>query len=168
MRGNSVLDRKMNKMNLLTLRAGTAPHPRKFDGRFNVLFERWRRGRRSERGATSSDPHAEMRGPKPLRVSALLSAPRCDTTQLLFIPIRLAPIWVIHSGYADPRPRPKCTPQCLLGRRTRKNGVFRLLSCFPVSFSYSVYLIMEIVACFFWLVLLSIRLLLFHKRFQLR
>ena len=103
-----------------------------------------------------------------LRVSALLSAPRCDTTQLLFIPIRLAPIWVIHSGYADPRPRPKCTPQCLLGRRTRKNGVFRLLSCFPVSFSYSVYLIMEIVACFFWLVLLSIRLLLFHKRFQLR
>ena len=65
-----------------------------------------------------------------LRVSALLSAPRCDTTQLLFIPIRLAPIWVIHSGYADPRPRPKCTPQCLLGWRTRKNnGVFRLRVC---------------------------------------
>ena len=60
----------------------------------------------------------------PLRVSALLSAPRCDTTQLLFIPIRLAPIWVIHSGYADPRPRPKCTPQCLLGRRTRKMAFF--------------------------------------------
>ena len=84
-----------------------------------------------------------------LRVSALLSAPRCDTTQLLFIPIRLAPIWVMHSGYADPRPRPKCTPQCLLGRRTRKYGVFRLLSCFRVSFSYFVYLIMELVACFF-------------------
>ena len=92
-----MLDRKMNKMNLLTLRACTAPHPRKFDGRFNVLFERWRRGRRIERGATSSDPHAEMRGPKPLRVSAFLSAPRCDTTQLLFIPIQLAPIYGICS-----------------------------------------------------------------------
>ena len=132
MRGNSVLDRKLNKMNLLTPRACTAPHPRKFDGRFNVLFERWRRGRRIERGATSSDPHAEMRGPKPLRVSALLSAPRCDTTQLLFIPICLAPIWVIHSGYADPRPRPKCKPQCLLRGRTRKMAFFvcsLLFSC---------------------------------------
>ena len=132
MRGNSVLDRKMNKKNLLTLRACTAPHPRKFDGRFNVLFERWRRGRRIDRGATSFDPHAEKRGPKPLRVTALLSAPRCDTTQLLFIPSCLIPMRVIHSGYATPRPRPKCTPQCLLRGRTRKMAFFvcsLLFSC---------------------------------------
>ena len=132
MRGNSVLDRKMNRKNVLTLRACTAPHPRKFDGRFNVLFERWRRGRRIERGATSFDPHAEKRGSKPLRVTALLSAPRCDTTQLLFIPSRPILMWIIHSGYATPRPRPKCTPQCLLRGRTRKMTFFvcsLLFSC---------------------------------------
>ena len=36
-----------------------------------------------------------------LRVSALLSAPRCDTTQLLFIPIRLAPIFINAFNYVE-------------------------------------------------------------------
>ena len=156
-------------MNLLTPRACTAPHPRKFDGRFNVLFERWRRGRRSERGATSSDPHAEMRGPKPLRVSALLSAPRCDTTQLLFIPIRLAPIYGLYTLDTLTHGRvPNANPNVSSEGEQERWRFSSALSCFPVSFSFFVYLIMEIVACFFWLVLLSIRLLLFHKCFQLR
>ena len=103
-----------------------------------------------------------------LRVSALLSAPRCDTTQLLFIPIRLAPIYGLYTLDTLTHGRvPNANPNVSSeGEQERWRFSSALLfSCIFLLLCLPYYGISRL---FLWLVLLSIRLLLFHKCFQLR